>query len=366
MSHPIPFLDLQAVNARYRPAIDARIAQVLDRGWYLLGQENEQFCRAFAEYCGTKHAVGVANGLDALNLIIRAYGFGPGDEIIVPANTYIASMLAISQNGCTPILVEPDLASYLIDPARIEAAITPRTRAIMVVHLYGQVVPMAPIWELAEKHGLKIIEDSAQAHGAIYQGRRTGNLGDASGFSFYPGKNLGCLGDGGAVTSNDTALHTKIKTLANYGSEVKYHNLYAGVNSRLDEIHAAVLDVKLAGLDADNAHRRRIAEYYREHIQNPAITLPQCHHEEGHVWHLFVVRCATRDRLQQHLAAAGIQTLIHYPIPAHKQPAYAALNHLQLPITEQIHREVLSLPISPVLPLADAARVAEAVNRFQG
>lgn len=361
----VKFLDLRAINERGRAEIDARIAAVLDSGWYLLGKENEEFCSHFASYCGSEFAVGVANGLDALNLIIRAYGWGRGDEIIVPANTYIASILAISQNGCSPVLVEPDLATYLIDPTAIEARITSRTKAIMVVHLYGQVVPMAPIWELARKYNLKVIEDSAQAHGAIYQGRRTGSLGDASGFSFYPGKNLGCLGDGGAVTTNDAELCKKVKALANYGSEVKYHNLYAGVNSRLDEIQAAVLDLKLQSLDEDNAHRRELALYYRSHITNPLIVLPHCVAEEGHVWHLFVIRTPDRDRLARYLADKGIQTLIHYPIPPHRQEAYPELHHLELPITEKIHREVLSLPISPVLSLDEAERVVHALNGWQ-
>jgi len=259
----IAFLPLDKINNRFRDEIDARIKTILDKGWYLQGEENEEFCKHFSEYCGTKYALGVANGLDALNLILRAYGFGPGDEIIVPANTYIATILAISENGCTPVLVEPDINTCNIDPDLIEAAITPRTKAIMVVHLYGQAVQMEKVWDIARRHGFKIIEDAAQAHGAYYQGKRTGNLGDVAAFSFYPGKNLGCMGDGGGITTNDQELYEKVKALANYGSDRKYHHIYKGTNSRLDEIQAAVLDVKLAHLDADNARRREIATLYR-------------------------------------------------------------------------------------------------------
>ena len=262
----IKFLDLYKINEQYRSEIDCYFNKVMDKGWYLLGDENTSFCNAFAKYCGTKYALGVANGLDALNLIIKAYGFGPGDEIIVPANTYIASILAISENGCKPILVEPDINTYNINPNLIEKAITPKTKAIMVVHLYGQAVEMETIWRLAEKYNLKIIEDSAQAHGAMYKGRRVGNLGDASGFSFYPGKNLGCLGDGGAITTNDEELYLKIKAIANYGSDKKYVNIYKGVNSRLDELQAAVVNVKLPHLDEDNNKRRKIANYYIKNI----------------------------------------------------------------------------------------------------
>lgn len=360
----IKFLDLEAVNACYRPMIDESIKRVLDSGWYLLGGECEAFEREFAAYCDVKHCIGVANGLDALNLIINAYGFGTGDEIIVPANTYIASILAISQNGCSPVLVEPDIQTYNINPDLIESKITSRTKAIMVVHLYGQAVEMAKIWELARKYGLKVIEDAAQAHGACYQGKRTGNLGDAAGFSFYPGKNLGCLGDGGAVTTNDDALADKLRALRNYGSHKKYCNLYKGVNSRLDEIQAALLRVKLEGLDRDNERRRAIARLYREHIRHPRIELPELLSEEGHVWHLFVVRCSERDRLQQYLIEHKIQTLIHYPTPPHQQPAYKEWNHLSLPVTEKIHREVLSLPISPVLTDLEVGTIVRVLAHF--
>ena len=264
----INFLDLKKINNRFRDEIQARIDRVFDSGWYIRGEENEKFAQNFAEFCGTKYALGVANGLDALNLLIKGYGFGKGDEIIVPANTYIATILAISENGCNPVLVEPDINTYNINPDLIEEKITEKTKAIMVVHLYGQAVQMEKIWDLAKKYNLKVLEDSAQAHGAIYEGKRTGNLGDASAFSFYPGKNLGCLGDGGAITTNDPELYEKIKALANYGSHKKYCNLYKGFNSRLDEIQAAVLDVKLKYLDEDNNKRREIAKLYRKNIKN--------------------------------------------------------------------------------------------------
>lgn len=360
----IKFLDLHAVNEQYRSSIDTRIKNVLDSGWYLQGKQNEMFCKNFATYCGAKYAVGVANGLDALNLIIKAYGFSAGDEIVVPANTYIASILAISQNGCTPVLVEPDEFSFNIDPARIESHITPKTKAILVVHLYGQAVQMKPIWSLAKEYNLKIIEDAAQAHGAIYNGKRVGSLGDAAAFSFYPGKNLGCLGDGGAVTTNDVDLCDKVSALANYGSHVKYQNKYKGVNSRLDEIQAAILDVKLPCLDADNARRRSIAMYYRQRISNPNVKLPSAYDEDAHVWHVFVVRVKNRVAFQSHLAENGVQTLIHYPTPPHKQQAYAEWNHLSFPLTELIHREVVSLPISPVMSKVDVEHVVRVVNSY--
>lgn len=361
----VKFLDLHKMNEVYRTEIDERIKKVLDSGWYLLGKEDDNFEKNFAEYCKSRHSIGVANGLDALKLIINAYNFKAGDEIIVPANTYIASILAISDNGCTPVLVEPDLETYNINPDLIEEKITPNTKAIMVVHLYGQAVEMEKIWALAKKYDLKVIEDSAQAHGAIYQGKRTGNLGDASGFSFYPGKNLGCLGDGGGVTTNDDELALKIRALRNYGSHVKYQNLYRGINSRLDEIQAAVLDVKLKGLDKDNERRREIAKYYRENIKNPLLVLPQTKDEKSHVWHIFAVRTEKRDELQEYLTKNDVQTLIHYPIPPHKQPAYKEWNNLSFPITEKIHREILSLPISPVMTDEEVKKVVETVNNFK-
>lgn len=361
----IKFLDLEKVNNRFRREIDGRIKNILDKGWYLQGEENDRFVKNFADFCGAKYAVGVANGLDALRLIIKASGFGFGDEIIVPANTYIATILAISDNGCTPVLVEPDIRTYNINPDLIEAAITPKTKAIMLVHLYGQAVQMQKIRDLAQKYNLKIFEDAAQAHGAEYENRRVGNLGDAAAFSFYPGKNLGCMGDGGAVVTNDEELYNKVKALANYGSDRKYHHIYKGLNSRLDEIQAAVLDVKLPYLIQDNQRRREIAKYYRENIKNPQIVLPQTYDEKAHVWHVFAVRVAERDRFQEYLNDNGVQTIIHYPTPPHKQPAYAEWNSLSFPVTEQIHREIISLPISPVMTDEEVKQVVEIVNAYK-
>lgn len=361
----IKFLDLHKINERFRPEIDAAIKRVLDSGWYILGKEDEKFESDFAAFCGVKHCIGCANGLDALNLIIKGYGFGAGDEIIAPANTYIASILAITQNNCTPVLVEPDLKTYNINPDLIEEKITPKTRAIMVVHLYGQAVEMEKIQELAKKYNLKIIEDSAQAHGAIYKGKRTGNLGDASGFSFYPGKNLGCLGDGGCVTTNDDELAAKIRAIRNYGSNIKYNNILQGINSRLDEIQAAVLDIKYRFLDEDNEKRRKIADFYSKNIKNPLITLPETYARESHVWHIYPVRTVNRNKLQQFLLDNGIQTLIHYPIPPHKQQCFKEWNNLSFPITEKIHEEILSIPISPVLSAAEMQKVVEVINEFE-
>lgn len=361
----IKFLDLHKINERQRTEIDAAVKRVLDSGWYLLGKENERFSADFAKFCGVKHVIPVANGLDTLRLIVKAYGFGKGDEIIVPANTYIATILAISDNGCTPVLVEPDINTYNINPDLIEAVITEKTKAIMVVHLYGQAVEMEKIWALAKKYNLKVIEDAAQAHGAVYQGRKTGNLGDAAGFSFYPGKNLGAIGDAGAVTTNDDELADKIAALRNYGSKVKYQNLYQGLNSRMDELQAAILDAKLPLLEKDNEHRREMADYYRQHITNPKIILPQSKFREGHVFHVFAVRTAERDRFQSYLSENGVQTVIHYPVPPHKQPAYKELNHLSFPITEQIHREIISLPISPVMSQEEIEQLVEIVNAWK-
>jgi len=360
----IKFLDLKKINNRFRAEMDVRIKDVLDSGWYLQGRQNEIFAENFAKYCGTEYALGVANGLEAIKLIIKAYGFGPGDEIIVPANTYIATILAITDNGCTPVLVEPDINTYNINPDLIEEKITSRTKAIIPVHLYGQAVQMKKIWELAKKYNLKIIEDAAQAHGAIYEGRRTGHLGDAAAFSFYPGKNLGALGDAGGITTDDKALYEKVKAIANYGSDRKYHHIYKGTNSRLDEIQAALLDVRLKYLDSDNARRSEIAKYYREHITNPKIILPQAYDEKAHVWHVFVIRTKDREALKKHLEESGIQTNIHYPVPPHKQLAYKEWNGLSLPITELIHREVISLPISPVLTDDEVKTVTEVCNAF--
>ncbi len=361
----IKFLDLYKINERLRKEINGKITQVLDSGWYLLGEETENFEQNFAKYCGVKHCIGVANGLESLNLIIRGYGFAQGDEIIVPANTYIASILAISENGCTPILVEPDINTYNINPDLIEKKITSKTKAIMVVHLYGQAVQMQKIWALAQKYNLKIIEDSAQAHGAKYQNKRVGSLGDASGFSFYPGKNLGCVGDGGCVTTNDDELAQKIKALRNYGSHKKYHNVFIGMNSRLDEIQAGILDIKLKFLDEDNQKRKEIAKYYRKNIKNSNIILPNVYAEDAHVWHLFVVRTKQRDNFQKYLLDNEIQTIIHYPIPPHKQECYKLWNNLSYPITEEIHKSVLSLPISPVMSNDEVKKVVEVINEYK-
>lgn len=365
----VPFLDLKQVNLKDYKEISQAIDEVINGGWYIQGSKCKQFEENFAKYCGAKHAIGVANGLDALILILRAYQelgiMQGGDEVIVPASTYIASILAISANNLTPILVEPDINNYLIDVNKIEGAITPKTKAIMVVHLYGQITPMADIWELAKKYNLKVIEDSAQSHGAYYQGKRSGNLSDASGFSFYPGKNLGAIGDGGAVTTNDDTLAYTIRALANYGSEIKYKNMYKGINSRLDELQAAILDVKLKKLDEDTAKRRIIARMYREQITNPKIILPQVAlGEDSHVWHVFVIRTTKRDELQKYLSDNGIGTVIHYPTPPHKQEAYKEWNDLSYPISEQIHHEVISLPISPVQTIEQTKYVIDVINKF--
>lgn len=360
----IKFLDLHKINQRFKSEIDLAISEVLESGWYLLGEKNKAFEENFAKYCETKFSIGCANGLDALHLAIRAYDFPKDSEIIVPANTYIASILAISNCGVKPILVEPNLETYNIDVDLIEAKITEKTKAIVVVHLYGQAVEMEKIWELAKKYNLKIIEDSAQAHGAIYQGKKVGNLGDIGCFSFYPGKNLGALGDGGSITTNDEEVAIKIRAIANYGSLIKYKNIYKGLNSRLDEIQAAILDLKLQFLDADNQQRREIAKIYRENIKNEKIILPKPYEEESHVWHLFVIRTKDRDKLQEYLKIKGIQTLIHYPIPPHKQNAYKEWNNLSFPITEKIHKEVLSLPISPVMNKEEAFYIVQILNEF--
>ena len=362
----IKFLDLKKINERFRSDLDAATKRVLDSGWYLLGKECEAFEEEFAKFIGTKYCIGCANGLDALKLIIRAYGIGVGDEVIAPANTYIASLISISANGATPVLVEPDPETCLINPDLIERAVTPRTKAIMVVHLYGRVVEMTKVWEIARKYSLKVIEDSAQSHGVMFDGKRCGNLGDASGFSFYPGKNLGCLGDGGAVTTNDDALAVKIRALRNYGSDVKYHFPYRGTNSRLDEIQAAWLRVKLQRLDDDNQRRREIAKRYLAEIENPLLRLPTMPEDElQHVWHVFTVFCDRRDELRDYLADNGVQTVIHYPIPPHRQPAYTEWHDLSLPITEKIHESIISIPISPVLSDDEVAEVIAILNDFK-
>ncbi len=365
----IKFLDLQKINLLHQEEIEARLLKTFRRGWYLLGEEVKQFEGNLSSYIGAKHAIGTANGLDALRLIFKAYieigVMQPGNEVIVPANTYIASLLAITDNNLVPILVEPDITTYNIDIAKIEEKITSKTKAVLLVHLYGQAVFDDAVTQLAKRHNLKIVEDNAQAIGAEYKGIKTGNLGDAAGFSFYPGKNLGALGDAGAVSTNDDELARTIRALANYGSEEKYVNRYQGLNSRLDEMQAAVLDTKLHYLDAENEIRRTIAKYFIENIKNPAITLPKLSQDNNaHVWHLFVIRTPDRERLQQYLNDNEIQTLIHYPIPPHQQQAYPQLNGLSLQITEQIHREVLSLPISPVLTAEEIQTVVDAVNNY--
>lgn len=364
----ISFLDLKGLNAQYKAELIDACTRVIDSGWYVQGNECKEFDKEFAYYCGSKYAIGVANGLDALILILRAYKelgiMNDGDEVIVPSNTYIASILAISQNNLVPVLVEPDINTYLIDPSKIEEKITSKTKAILPVHLYGQTCEMDKINEIAKKYNLKVIEDSAQSHGAYFKDKRSGNLGDASGFSFYPGKNLGALGDGGAVTTNDEALANTIKALGNYGSHKKYENLYKGVNSRLDEIQAAMLRVKLKYLDNEVEKRREIANYYLENIKNDNIILPTVREQDNHVWHLFVIRTNKRDELQKYLIDNGIQTLIHYPIPPHKQDAYKEWNNESYPISEQIHNEVMSLPISGVQSLEDTKKVVQVMNDF--
>ncbi|MGJ0342788.1 DegT/DnrJ/EryC1/StrS family aminotransferase [Aliarcobacter cryaerophilus] len=364
----IPFLDLKAFNSQYRAELIEACTKVIDSGWYIQGNECNGFEKEFASYCGTKYAIGVANGLDALILILRAYkelGFmQDGDEVIVPSNTYIASILAISQNNLVPVLVEPDINTYLINPSKIEEKITSKTKAILPVHLYGQTCQMDKINEIAKKYNLKVIEDSAQSHGAYFGDKRSGNLGDASGFSFYPGKNLGALGDGGAVTTNDEEIANTIKALGNYGSHKKYENLYKGLNSRLDEIQAAMLRVKLKYLDNEIEKRREIANYYLENIKNENIILPTVRNENNHVWHLFVIRTKNRDELQKYLLVDGIQTLIHYPIPPHKQNAYKEWNNEKYSISEQIHDEILSLPISGIQSLEDTKDIINLINQF--
>jgi len=362
----IPFLNLREINAQYNFELKEAASRVIDSGWYILGQEVEKFEQSFAEYCGVHHCIGVSNGLDALKLILKAYGFGPGDEIIVPSNTYIASILAISEVGATPILVEPDISTYNISPLQIEKCISIRTKAILVVHLYGKTAEIDEIQVIADRYHLKVIEDAAQAHGAIYKGKKTGNLGDAAGFSFYPGKNLGALGDAGAITTNDSELAKKILALRNYGSSIKYENLFKGYNHRLDEMQAALLHVKLKHLDTENEFRRMIANAYLTSIANPRITLPSISRQSSeNVWHVFVVRTDERDRLQAYLSDHGIQTVIHYPIPPHLQEAYSELKNHKYPISELIHREILSLPISPVQSKADTKKIIEVVNHFK-
>lgn len=361
----IPFLDLKAPYLELKQELDEAIARVVSSGWFIGGPEVDQFEADFAQYCGATHAVGVANGLDALHLALRAMNVGPGDEVIVPSNTYIATWLAVSQCGAIPVPVEPDARTFNIDPALIEAAITPRTKVILPVHLYGQPADMDPILAIARKHGLRVLEDGAQAHGARYKGQRLGAHGDAVSWSFYPGKNLGAMGDGGAVTTNDAQMADRIRMLRNYGSRVKYVNEIQGYNSRLDPLQAAILGVKLKYLDNWNARRAVIAQQYQQSLAESGLTLPYVPEWAEPVWHLYVVRVLQRDAWQKQLGEAGVNTLIHYPIPPHLQCAYAnlGLGKGSFPLSERIHSEVLSLPISPSLTHEQTREVIAACKR---
>ena len=371
----IKFLDLKRINEQYEPELSASVKRVIDSGWYLLGKELEAFEWEYAEYIGTKHCIGVGNGLDALRLILRGYIelglMKEGDEIIVPANTYIATILAITDNRLIPVLVEPDIRTYNIDPYLIEEKITEKTWGIMLVHLYGRSAMHPEIERIVTKYNLKMIEDNAQAHGCMYNGKKTGSLGDAAGHSFYPGKNLGALGDAGAVTTNDDDLAEVIKALRNYGSHKKYYNKYRGYNSRMDEIQAAVLRVKLRYLDEEYQKRREIAQYYCDNINNEKIILPcfvrrsSIIDQRSHVWHLFVIRTRKRDKLQKYLLDKGIQTMIHYPVPPHKQLAYVEWNNLSFPVTEKIHKEILSLPISHIHNEEERSIIVNAMNGYE-
>ena len=372
----VPFLDLGKCNEAYHLELADAALRVIRSGWYIRGAEVSEFENEFAQYCGVSAAIGVANGLDALTLVLRAWKemgcLKDHDEVIVPANTYIATILAVSANNLKPVLVEPDPETFNISPLVLQQAITHKTRAVIAVHLYGQIAPMEGLMEVAKDKGLLVLEDAAQAHGACLDNRRAGSWGDAAAFSFYPGKNLGALGDAGAVTTDDKELAHLIKIIANYGSEKKYENLYSGVNSRLAEIQAAFLRVKLKYLDEDNQRRREIASTYVNGIDNPLIQIPNSTSRlvssklEQHVWHLFVIQCNERQILQRHLESAGIQTMIHYPIAPHEQTAYKHHSFGSLPITESIHRSVLSLPISPVMTDGEVAEVIDAVNRYSG
>ena len=365
----IKFLDLQKITAKYADEIHVAVNRVVDSGWYLQGAENESFESNYAKYIGTQNCISCANGLDALIWIFRAYIelglMKEGDEIIVPANTYIASILAITENKLVPVLVEPSLDTYQIDDTKIEQAITDKTKGILIVHLYGQCAYTHKIGIICKKYNLKLIEDNAQAHGCLFEGQKTGSIGDAAGHSFYPGKNLGAFGDGGAVTCNDQMLAETVRALANYGSLKKYVFKYAGRNSRLDEIQAAVLNVKLNHLDEDIELRKQVAAYYIEHITNPAVVVPKVTNRDAHVFHLFPIRSNHRNELQAYLTEHGVQTIIHYPIPPHKQECYKEWNGLSFPITEQIHDEELSLPISPVMELFEIQKIVDLLNDWK-
>lgn len=365
----IRFLDLQRITQKYEDEIHDAIKRVVDSGYYLQGTENKRFETDYAAYIGSRYCVGCGNGLDALILIYRAYIemgiMQPGDEVIVPANTFIASILALTENRLVPVLAEPNYDTLELDDSRLEAIITPKTRSILLVHLYGRCAYTEEIARLCQKYDLKLVEDNAQAHGCRYTDRRrTGSLGDAAGHSFYPGKNLGALGDAGAVTCNDKTLADTIRTLANYGSQQKYAFRYTGRNSRLDEIQAAILSVKLRHLDEDNEVRKGIANIYYDNINNPLVILPTRLDHGQNVFHLFPVFCEYRDELQEHLRQQGVQTLIHYPIPPHQQQCYREWNHLSLPVTERIHRQELSLPISPVMTPEEAITITRIINAF--
>lgn len=364
----IKFLDLQHINAQYEKELKEAANRVIDSGWYLMGKELETFEHNYADLCGVKYCLGVANGLDALRLIFKAYLemgiMKKGDEVVVPANTYIASVLAISDNGLIPVFVEPNEFTYNLDSSKIVEVINPKTKAILTVHLYGQISIDQEMLEICKKYNLKLIEDGAQSHRAIWNGKVSGSIGDAAGHSFYPGKNLGALGDAGAVSTNDEELAKTIEALRNYGSHKKYENIYQGLNSRLDEIQAAFLNVKLKFIQNDIEARRKVANYYLENIKNPLILLPEVLNQEGHVWHLFVIRINSRSKLQDYLNEKGIQTLIHYPIPPHKQVAYKEFNDLSFPITEKIHSDILSIPIGPVLKMEEVINIVKALNEF--
>ena len=365
----IKYLDLQKITAMHADEYREAVLAVTDSGRYLLGPAVEAFEHTYAAYIGTHHCIGCGNGLDALTLIFRAYiemgVMRAGDEVIVPANTYIASILSITENGLTPVLVEPAIDTFQIDPSLVERAITPRTRALLLVHLYGRCAYNHTLATICQRHGLKLIEDNAQAHGCLFEGRRTGSLGDIAAHSFYPGKNLGAFGDAGAVTTNDHRLADIVRALGNYGSSRKYVFPYRGVNSRLDELQAAVLSVKLKYLDADNARRKTIARYYADNIRNPRLQLPDMAEPDAHVFHIYPLLCKDRDRLQQYLADCGIETLIHYPIPPHRQDCYPEWHTLSLPVTEQIHREELSIPLHPALSDTEIHAITEALNAFR-
>ena len=365
----ISFLNLKKINLTYKEEILNKISTLVDSGWYIRGELCARFEEEFASYCGTKFCVGVASGLDALSLIFRAYkeiGYmKDNDEVIIPSNTYIASILAVTENNLKPILVEPNLNDFLIDPNKIESKITSKTKAIMVVHLYGQTCQMDEINKIAKKFNLKVIEDAAQSHGAYFHNKRCGNLGDAAGFSFYPTKNLGAMGDSGAITTNDKELTEIVYALANYGSSIKYENTYKGINSRLDDIQAGILSIKLKNLDNENKRRKQIAKKYIKNIDNKSIVIPKAQKKKNHVWHLFVIRTENRNKMAEYLLENGVQTSIHYPIPPHRQEAFIEWKKMSYPISEKIHAEVLSLPSGPFLEETEVNQIIELINQYE-